>query len=121
MGDYYNFYEKKYGGDDPTTFFERIKLILDLGCVAYPMRYEPVTALEKNQFVSPFWTDQQLKMIGRARRILGYGGAFPPYYGLVEKFENSSSFEKAFSVYPLRSPSTSTNHDSKELLSIPNM
>lgn len=98
----YNFYHKKYPSDTPATFFERIKHIADLGCVSYPMRYEPLTSLEKNCFVSPLWTDCQLKMIGRARRILGYGGAFPPYVGLVKKFKKACSFEEAFSVYPLK-------------------
>lgn len=116
----YDFYEKKYGGDEPATFFERIKLIANLGCVSYPMRYEPLTALEKNQFVSPLWTDQQLRMVGKARRILGYGGAFPPYEGLVKKFEKANSFEEAFSVYPLRTLSNTTNLEPKDFLSIPN-
>lgn len=99
----YNFYNKKYRSDTPTTFFERMEHIADLGCVSYPMRYEPLTALEKNCFVSPLWTDYHLKMIGKARRILGYGGAFPPYKGLVKKFKKAHSFEEAFSVYPLKS------------------
>lgn len=117
----YNFYGKKYGGDEPSTFFERIKLIADLGCVSYPMKYEPLTALEKNQFVSPLWTDQQLRMVGKARRILGYGGAFPPYKGLVKKFEKANSFEEAFSVYPLRILSNTTNLEPEDFLSIPNI
>jgi hypothetical protein len=98
----YNFYNEKYCSDTPATFFERTKHIAELGCVSYPMRYEPLTALEKNCFVSPLWSDYQLKMIGRARRILGYGGAFPPYEGLLKKFKNASNFEQAFGVYPLR-------------------
>jgi hypothetical protein len=104
----YNFYNEKYYCDTPATFFERIKCIADLGCVSYPMRYEPLTSLEKNCFISPFWTDCQLKMIGKARRILGYGGAFPPYIGLVEKFKNAHSFEEAFSVFPLKSRNNMT-------------
>jgi hypothetical protein len=101
----YNFYNENYDSDTPATFFERVKYIADLGCVSYPMRYEPLTALEKNCFVSPLWTDNYLKMVGKARRILGYGGAFPPYDGLVKKFKEAHSFEEAFSVYPLKSRS----------------
>lgn len=104
----YNFYNEKCHSDIPTTFFERVKHIADLGCVSYPMRYEPLTALEKNCFVSPFWTDCQLKMIGKARRILGYGGAFPPYTGLVKKFKKAHSFEEAFSVFPLNNKNNET-------------
>ena len=103
----YNFYSEKHPSDIPATFFERIKLIADLGCVSYPMRYEPLTSLEKNRFVSPLWTNEQLTMIVKARRIIGYGGAFPPYTGLVEKFEKADSFEEAFSVYPLKQKSKS--------------
>jgi len=55
-----------------------------------------------NRFVSPLWIDHQLTMINKARRILGYGGAFPPHKGLVNKFEEAQSFEEAFSVYPLK-------------------
>jgi len=98
----YNFYSEKYPSDIPATFFERIKQIADLGCVSYPMRYEPLTSLEKNRFVSPLWTNEQLTMIVKARRIIGYGGAFPPYKGLVKKFEKADNFEEAFSVYPLK-------------------
>ena len=98
----YNFHSEKYYSDTPATFFERIRHVADLGCVSYPMRYEPLTALEKNCFVSPFWTDVQLKIIGKARRILGYGGAFPPYIGLVKNFRKADSFEEAFCVYPLK-------------------
>lgn len=104
----YNFYSEKYPSDIPSTFFERIKQIAELGCVSYPMRYEPLTSLEKNRFVSPLWTNDQLKMVVKARRILGYGGAFPPYMGLVKKFQKADSFEEAFSVYPLKDKNNKT-------------
>jgi len=104
----YNFYSEKSPSDTPSTFFERIKKIAELGCVSYPMRYEPLTALEKNQYISPLWTNDLLSMIVKARRILGYGGAFPPYTGLVKKFQKADSFEEAFSVYPLKSKKNKT-------------
>ncbi len=110
----YNFYDKKYFSDTPASFFERIRHIADLGCVSYPMRYEPLTSLEKNCFMSPLWTDCQLKMIGRARRILGYGGAFPPYEGLVKKLNKASNFEEAFSVYRLKKRNKSQHHGTTE-------
>jgi len=50
--------------------------------------------------VSPHWTAKQLEMVARARRVLGYGGAFPPYRGLLDKFRNAASFEEAFSIRP---------------------
>lgn len=97
----YNFYDpRRHYGDTPSTFFERIKYIAELGCVSYPMRYEPPYSLKKNQYVSPFWTAEKLEMIAKARRVLGYGGAFPPYEGLVKKFQKARNFEEAFSLYP---------------------
>ena len=95
----YNFYDN-LEGDRPPEFFDRIQTIADLGCVSYPMRYEPLSSIQKNVFVSPYWTKEQLDMVVRSRRILGYGGAFPPYEGLVKKFKVADSFEQAFSVYP---------------------
>jgi hypothetical protein len=39
-------------------------------------------------------------MVAKARRVLGYGGAFPPYEGLKKKILGASSFEKAFELRP---------------------
>jgi hypothetical protein len=95
----YNFYNNSRSeGDTPYMFFERIKYIAELGCVSYPMRFEPLTSLEKNQFISPLWTTVELEMIARARRVIGYGGAFPPYKGLVKKFHNSKNFYETFKL-----------------------
>ena len=98
----YNFYDPQYGGDHPRDFFERIRKVAELSCVSYPMRYEPLSSLQKNHFISPYWAADQLDMVVKSRRILGFGGAFPPYEGLVKKFEVAQTFEDAFSVYPLK-------------------
>ena len=66
------------------------------------MRFEPLTSLDKNKFVSPLWTSNQLEMIAKARRVIGFG-AFPPYEGLIKKFINANNFEDAFSLYPIES------------------
>lgn len=96
----YNFYDSEHSyGDNPSSFFDRIKYISKLGCVSYPMKFEPLYSLQKNQYVSPFWTSKQLDLIAKARRVIGYGGAFPPYEGLVKKFLNADTFEEAFSLY----------------------
>ncbi len=86
--------------DTPDEFFERVKTLLSWGVVSYPMRYEPLNTLTKNKYVSPHWTLKQLEMVAKARRVLGAGGAFPPYTGLVNKFQAASSFEEAFSLRP---------------------
>ena len=93
----YNFYNPADGqGDNPQSFLEIIQDIVGSGCVAYPMRYEPHTALIKNQYISPNWNQEQLEMIAEARRVIGFGGAFPPYQGLVNKFLTARNFNDAF-------------------------
>lgn len=88
--------------DSPDDFLDRIRDLLEWGVVAYPMRFEPVDSLKKNQYVGPKWTPRQLEMIARARRVIGCGGAFPPYEGLRKKFSGAKGFEEAFSLRPRR-------------------
>jgi len=95
----YNFYNPTDGrGDTPQSFLGIIKDIANLGCVSYPMRYEPHTALIKNRYISPNWNQDQLEMIAEARRVIGFGGAFPPYRGLVDKFTTATDFYDAFKL-----------------------
>ncbi len=106
----YNFYNQETGyGDDPNSFLEIIQDIAKMGCVSYPMRYEPLTSLKKNQYVSPFWNPDQLESIADARRVIGFGGAFPPYQGLVDKFVNAKSFQEAFGLRPKQSKINDTS------------
>ena len=66
------------------------------------MRYQALEPGPKDGYISPNWTKEQLEMIAKARRVIGYGGAFPPYEGLRKKFANAKDFEEAFSLCPLR-------------------
>lgn len=86
--------------DSPADFFNRVRELLEWGVVAYPMRYEPLEPRLKNTYVSPAWTYDHLEMIADARRVIGYGGAFPPYEGLKKKILSAKSFEKAFVLRP---------------------
>ena len=86
--------------DTPLDFLERVTNLINWGVVAYPMRYQPLEPCDKDSYVSPNWKPEQLEMIARARRVIGYGGAFPPYEGLQKKFINAKSFEEAFSLRP---------------------
>jgi hypothetical protein len=86
--------------DDPENFFHRVRDLLNWGAVCYPMRFEPLTSLEKNRYVSPRWDQERLEMVAKARRVIGYAGAFPPYKGLVEKFNRAKDFDEAFSLRP---------------------
>lgn len=85
--------------DDPEDFLERIKNILRLGAVCYPMRYQPIYALYKDWHVAPKWDAERLEAVQRARRVIGYGGAFPPYEALVNKFETAGHFDEAFGEF----------------------
>lgn len=87
--------------DTPLDFLNRIKDLMEWGVVAYPMRYEPINSLEKGRYVSPGWTAQQLEMVAKARRVIGYAGAWPATEGLKWKFGTARSFEEALA---LRSP-----------------
>ena len=99
----YNFYlDGTDTGDTPTSFYERVLDILHMGCVSYPMRFIPLNADKKNEFVSPKWNAQQLEAVARARRVIGFGGAFPPYLALISKFENAKEFNEAFRLNPVK-------------------
>lgn len=97
----YCLYNNPFDNDTPETFLNRIQDLINWGVVSYPMRYEPLEPRQKNTYVSPHWTPIQLEMVAKARRVLGYGGAFPPYEGLKKKFLNAKSFEDAFALRPL--------------------
>ena len=84
--------------DTPDEFWSRVTDLLSWGSVSYPMRYEPLNSLTKNRYISPHWTAGQLEMVAIARRVLGAGGAFPPYRALVDKLTQATSFEEAFSL-----------------------
>jgi hypothetical protein len=87
--------------DTPEDLFERVRDLLAWGVAAYPMRYQPLAgdqALEKDAYVSPNWTIEQLNMVAMARRVIGYGGALPPYEGLQNKFIRARNFEEAFEL-----------------------
>jgi len=92
----YCLYNNPFEKDTPESFLERLRDLIDWGVVSYPMRYEPLEPRPKNTFVAPNWTPELLEMVAKARRVLGYGGAFPPYKGLRMKFFNAKSFEEAF-------------------------
>jgi hypothetical protein len=86
--------------DSPQDLFERIRDILRWGAVCYPMRYQPLNTLVKNRYVAPKWDEGRLDAIQRARRVIGRGGAFPPYKGMLKvKVENCSTFDQAFGEF----------------------
>jgi hypothetical protein len=89
--------------DTPNDLYERVRDLLSWGVAAYPMRYQPLNgdfAFNKDSYVSPKWTEEQLEMVSAARRVIGYGGAFPPYEGLMRKFADAKGFDDAFELRP---------------------
>lgn len=97
----YCLYNNPFEKDTPDTFLNRLQDLIDWDVVSYPMRYEPLEPREKNTYISSYWTAEQLEMVAKARRVLGYGGAFPPYKGLKNKFLTANSFETAFTLRPI--------------------
>lgn len=86
--------------DTPEFFLSRTKDLMEWGVVAYPMRYEPLEPRPKNTYISQNWNSEQLEMIADARRVIGYGGAFPPYEGLKKKILEAKTFNAAFGLRP---------------------
>lgn len=89
--------------DTPEDLFTRVRDLLAWGVAAYPMRYQPLSgeyAFEKDSYIAPAWDPQSLDMVAAARRVIGYGGAFPPYLGLVNKFKDAKDFHEAFGLRP---------------------
>jgi len=86
--------------DNPQDLFIRIKNTLSWGAVSYPMRYQPTNTLSKNTYIAPKWDAIRLNAVQRARRVIGSGGAFPPYEGMLKvKVEKCRTFDEAFGEF----------------------
>jgi hypothetical protein len=62
------------------------------------MRFEPLNALERWKHIGPKWIKEKLEIVEDFRRIYGYGGVFPPYNWLVERFRRAKCFDEAFKL-----------------------
>ena len=83
--------------DSPQDLFMRIRNVLSWGGVAYPMRFQPIYTLKKNDYISPEWDAIRLGAVATARRVFGSGGTFPPYKGMMKvKIEGCKTFDEAF-------------------------
>jgi hypothetical protein len=63
-----------------------------------PLRYQPLDSLKYNSHVSPFWNKERLDQFSHFRRVCGFGGVFPPYRWLLERFDEAQSFDEAFKL-----------------------
>lgn len=88
--------------DTPESFWERVKDLLEWKVVVYPMRYEPLEPMPKNTYISPNWSKEKLEMVAEARRVIGFGGSFPPYEGLRRKIIDAKDFMEAFELRPVK-------------------
>ena len=103
----HNFYDDMHKkGDTPADFFRRISDLMSWKASAYPMRYIPLDSLTRRGYVSPLWTEEQLEMVAKARRIMGHMGTFLYYPELADKFVNASNFEEALYVPPVHKAGT---------------
>ena len=84
--------------DSPDDFMTRLRELTSWGAVSYPMRFEPLTSLKKNKYVSPKWSLERLEAVAKFRRVLGYAGALPPYEGLIKKLNSHEEFDEVFSL-----------------------
>ena len=82
--------------DTPDDFFERVKHVLDCGAVAVPLRFQPLDTLKYNSHIGPHWDKEKLNLFFKFRRVCGFGGVFPPYKWLLERFNNAHNFNEAF-------------------------
>jgi hypothetical protein len=86
--------------DNPQDFWERVANLMEWGVTVYPMRFEPLDSLEKNQHIGPGWTKPHLEMVSQAQRVIGDRGAFTPFDAMREKLTNAKNFEEAFCLRP---------------------
>ena len=107
----HNFYDNVHKkGDTPEDFVHRLQDLMEWGASAYPMRYIPLDSLVRRGYISPLWTNDQLEMIAKARRVLGFAGVFLNHKALKYKFINSTSLEESMELWP----------NKKEMLSLTN-
>lgn len=63
--------------DDPDSAKARLELIRSWGVLPNPMRYQPLDAKKKNDYVHPNWTERQLASIMRYYSRLNWLGYIP--------------------------------------------
>lgn len=63
--------------DTPEDALYRLETIYGLGAWPNPMRYQPLDAQRRNEYVAPGWTDQELKRYMRYWQNLRYLGGIP--------------------------------------------
>lgn len=77
--------------DTPEEALYRLETIRRLGATPYPMRYQPLDALRRNEYVAPGWTDRELKRFVRYWSNLNRLGAIPfSEFGVAERTDRAT-------------------------------
>lgn len=63
--------------DTPEDAWFRLRTIKNMGITPFPMRYQPLDVLKKNQYVGPNWTNEELTRYMRYWGRLRYTAAVP--------------------------------------------
>lgn len=62
--------------DTPDEAKDKLETIRSWGCLPFPMRYQPLDAIEKNSFVGDEWTERELSDLCRYYSRLAWFGGF---------------------------------------------
>lgn len=65
--------------DTPDDALFRLRTIWNMGIMPFPMRYQPLDALEKNTYVGEHWTEKELARYMRYWARLRWHGSVPWY------------------------------------------
>lgn len=82
--------------DTPTDALARLEFVRGLDLPPNPMRYQPLNARRKNEYIAPGWTDRELRRMMR-------------YYSRLNWFEHIpfDEFDQKLETMPLFSPAES--------------
>lgn len=63
--------------DTPSDALHRLETVRSLGAIPYPMRYQPLTATERDRYVGDHWTEKELKRYMHYWSNLAHLGGIP--------------------------------------------
>lgn len=86
--------------DTPEDALYRLEIIRDLGALSNPMRYQPLNAVRKNEYVAPAWTDAELKRYMRYWQNLRFTRAIP-FAGVAHRGSEPSKVPEGQLELPL--------------------
>ena len=105
--------------DTPDDLYKLVRDLLSGGAPPILYGFSPFTGpkpLRRTPIFSPDPTPEKPNMVANGRRVIGYGGAFPPYRALVRKCKGAKAFDEAFAlrVHEDEAPSTASRRKSRQ-------